>query len=135
LVQAFLKKWWIESDFKAPNLPLSLRLKGSGCHYYSIYNNTEQNRSNSCQSQVQYMYIIAMHYIIDIYRCRCGRVLMLVGITSTYVFTYRSPLNSCVRSTIQHYLIKVVSFKYPYRKDVILSGYSGFLQQGFTLSP
>jgi hypothetical protein len=22
--QAFLKKWWVESDFKAPNLPLSL---------------------------------------------------------------------------------------------------------------
>jgi hypothetical protein len=40
LVQAFLKKWWVESDFKASNLPLSLRLKGSGCHYYSIYNNT-----------------------------------------------------------------------------------------------
>jgi hypothetical protein len=35
LVQAFLKKWWVESDFKAPNLPLSLRLKGSGCHYNS----------------------------------------------------------------------------------------------------
>jgi hypothetical protein len=30
LVQAFLKKWWVESDCKAPNLPLSLRLKGSG---------------------------------------------------------------------------------------------------------
>ena len=30
-VQAFLKKWWVESDFKAPNLPLSLRLKVSGC--------------------------------------------------------------------------------------------------------
>ena len=29
LVQAFLKKWWVESDFKAPNLPLSLRLKES----------------------------------------------------------------------------------------------------------
>ena len=28
MVQAFLKKWWVESDFKAPNLPLSLRLKG-----------------------------------------------------------------------------------------------------------
>jgi hypothetical protein len=27
LVQAFPKKWWVESDFKAPNLPLSLRLK------------------------------------------------------------------------------------------------------------
>jgi hypothetical protein len=26
LIQAFLKKWWIESDFKAPNLPLSLPL-------------------------------------------------------------------------------------------------------------
>jgi hypothetical protein len=38
LVQAFLKKWWVESDFKAPNLPLSLRLKVSGCHYNSIYN-------------------------------------------------------------------------------------------------
>jgi hypothetical protein len=29
LVQAFLKKWWVESDFKAPNLPLSLRSKVS----------------------------------------------------------------------------------------------------------
>jgi hypothetical protein len=38
-----LKKWWVESDFKAPNLPLSLRLKGSGCHYNSIYNNTGTN--------------------------------------------------------------------------------------------
>jgi hypothetical protein len=24
LVQAFLKKWWVESDFKAPNLSLSI---------------------------------------------------------------------------------------------------------------
>jgi hypothetical protein len=40
LVQAFLKKWWVESDFTVPNLPLSLRFKGSGCHYNSIYNNT-----------------------------------------------------------------------------------------------
>jgi hypothetical protein len=40
LVQAFLKKWWAESDFKGPNLPLSLRLKGSGSYYNSIYNNT-----------------------------------------------------------------------------------------------
>ena len=28
LVQAFQRKWWVESDFKALNLPLSLRLKG-----------------------------------------------------------------------------------------------------------
>ena len=40
MVHAFLKKWWVESDFKAPNLPFSLRLKVSGCHYNSIYNNT-----------------------------------------------------------------------------------------------
>jgi hypothetical protein len=33
LVQEFPKKWWVESDFTAPNLPLPLRLKGSGCHY------------------------------------------------------------------------------------------------------
>jgi hypothetical protein len=33
LVQAFLKKWWVETDVKAPNLPLSLLFKGSGCHY------------------------------------------------------------------------------------------------------
>jgi hypothetical protein len=29
-VPAFLKKWWVDSDFKAPNLPLSLWLKVSG---------------------------------------------------------------------------------------------------------
>jgi hypothetical protein len=40
LVQTFLKKWCVESDFKAPNLPLSLRFKVSGYHYNSIYNNT-----------------------------------------------------------------------------------------------
>jgi hypothetical protein len=43
LVQAFLKKWWVESNFKVPNFPLSLRLKGAGCHYNRIYNNTGIN--------------------------------------------------------------------------------------------
>ena len=43
LVQAFPKKWWVESDFTAPNLPLPLLLKGSGCHYNSIFNNTGTN--------------------------------------------------------------------------------------------
>jgi hypothetical protein len=37
LVQAFLKKWWVKSDLKAPNLPLSLRFKGSGCQRYGKY--------------------------------------------------------------------------------------------------
>ena len=40
LVQAFLKKWLVKSDFKTPNLPLSLRLKGFSCHYNIIYINT-----------------------------------------------------------------------------------------------
>ena len=39
LVQAFLMKWWVESDFKAPNLPLSLRFKGSGCHLIIVVSN------------------------------------------------------------------------------------------------
>ena len=56
LVQAFLKKWWLESDFKAPNLPLSLRLKVSSCHYNSIYNNigTKQEKQLSKQHQAQW---------------------------------------------------------------------------------
>jgi hypothetical protein len=43
LVQAFATKWWVESDFTAPNLPLPLRVKGSGCHYNSMLNNTGTN--------------------------------------------------------------------------------------------
>ena len=40
LIQAFPKKWWVKSDFTVPNLPLPLQLKGSGCHYNSMSNNT-----------------------------------------------------------------------------------------------
>jgi hypothetical protein len=40
LTQAFPKKWWVESDFTAPNIPLSLQFKGSDCLYYSTDNNT-----------------------------------------------------------------------------------------------
>ena len=44
LVQALQKKRWIESDFKAPNLPRSLRLKGSGCHYNSIKSKRKKSK-------------------------------------------------------------------------------------------
>ena len=56
MVQAFLKKWWVESDFKAPKLPLSLRLKVSGCHYNSFYYNTwtKQVKQLSKQHQTQW---------------------------------------------------------------------------------
>jgi hypothetical protein len=43
LLHAFPKKWWIESVFAAPNLPLPLLLKDSGCHYNSIFCNTGTN--------------------------------------------------------------------------------------------
>jgi hypothetical protein len=43
LVQTFPKKWWVESYFTAPNVPLPLRLKRSGCHYNNIFNNTGTN--------------------------------------------------------------------------------------------
>jgi hypothetical protein len=36
LVQAFLKKWWVESDFKAPNLPLSKTLDLSKKNYILV---------------------------------------------------------------------------------------------------
>jgi hypothetical protein len=39
----FPKKWWVESDFTAPNLPLPLRLKDSCCHCINIFNNTGTN--------------------------------------------------------------------------------------------
>jgi hypothetical protein len=44
LVQAFLKKWWVESDFKAPSLPLSLRLK--------VSNNTMAKRKRTKNNNV-----------------------------------------------------------------------------------
>ena len=43
LVQSFPKKWRVESDLTASNLPLPLRLKGSGCYYNSNFNNTGTN--------------------------------------------------------------------------------------------
>ena len=86
MVQAFLKKWWVESDFKAPNLPLSLRLKVSRCHYNSIYNNTwtKQVKQFSKQHQTQWSkcqkHFYVTHwkkYIFDIF----------VDTLSLYIFT------------------------------------------------
>jgi hypothetical protein len=61
LVQAFLKKWWVESDFKAPNLSLSLRLKVSGCHYNSIYNNTGTKQVKQLSKQ---------HFFVVLWACK-----------------------------------------------------------------
>jgi hypothetical protein len=44
MVQPFLKKWWVESDFKAPNLPLSLRLKVFGAFNLEMSSITERKK-------------------------------------------------------------------------------------------
>jgi hypothetical protein len=38
LVQAFLKKWWVESDFKAPNINCKLDSLGARITMSSAYN-------------------------------------------------------------------------------------------------
>ena len=43
-VQAFLKKWWVESDFKAPIPPLSLRSKVPAVAIRVFITILEQNR-------------------------------------------------------------------------------------------
>jgi hypothetical protein len=45
------QRWF--SDFKAPNLPLSWRLKVSCCHYNSIYNNTWTKQVKQLSNQRQ----------------------------------------------------------------------------------
>jgi hypothetical protein len=45
-MSVFLKTWWVESDIKASNLPLSLRLKGSAVTITVFITILEQNRDN-----------------------------------------------------------------------------------------
>jgi hypothetical protein len=52
LIQAFPKKWWVESDFTAPNLPLSLQFKGFGCEIYSVSAETMVNDGCSYSENV-----------------------------------------------------------------------------------
>jgi hypothetical protein len=64
---ACLKKWWVESDFKASNLPLSLRLRVSSCHYNIIYNNawTKQVKQLSKQYQTMNPKLVCMRYLFE----------------------------------------------------------------------
>ena len=68
LVQAFPKKWWVESDFTAPNIPLSLRLKGSGCHYNNILNNTGTNVLRSCNQIFHFINISIPKMFFSIFK-------------------------------------------------------------------
>jgi hypothetical protein len=88
LVQAFLRKWWVESDFKAPNLPLSLRLKGSGCHYSSIYNNTVISNIwypfllSSVVYQVNILINLTYHYDIMMFERLLKNIILVPTVTS-----------------------------------------------------
>ena len=83
MIQAILKKWWVESDFKAPNLPLSLRLKVSGCVYNSIYNNTwtKQVKQLSKQHHTQWSkcqrYFYVTHWQIKYFWHFCWQLIFI----------------------------------------------------------
>ena len=79
MVQTFLKKWWVESDFKAPNLPLSLRLKVSGCHYNSIYNNTWTKQVKQ-YSQEDYISCMTSHYLLPFFH-QCHITVRLLSVS------------------------------------------------------
>jgi hypothetical protein len=56
LVQAFPKKWWVESDFTAPNLPLSFsqRILRGGLPVYGIKDfNDDEIKGTFYQSELQ----------------------------------------------------------------------------------
>jgi hypothetical protein len=53
LVQVFLKKWWVESDFKAPNLPLSLWLYVKIIAFHKI----EENTAKICENDHQHHHL------------------------------------------------------------------------------
>jgi hypothetical protein len=65
LVQAFLKKWWVESYFKAPNLPLSIRFKIRILERKNIFLFNQSKtvlkakpEIASCQSEIRYLILI-----------------------------------------------------------------------------
>ena len=96
-----LKKWWVESDFKAPNLLLSIRLKVSGCHYNSIYNNTctKQVKQLSKQYQTQWSKC-QRHFYVTLYE---NPSFIIVTAETEYISTrswYRN--NNFLRDRISH---------------------------------
>ena len=81
LVQAFLKKWWVQSDFKVPNLPLSLRLKVSGCHYKRIYKNT-------CTKQAKQLSKLSEVNVKDTFTSRIDKQIFLTFLLTPYLYTF-----------------------------------------------
>jgi hypothetical protein len=90
LVQAFPKKWWVESDFTAPNLPFPLRLKGSVCHYNSIFTILGQIRYNSSQRSTLWKSIVYYRLCRTVYLN--GHLLTQFNITSRNWFVMQGPV-------------------------------------------
>jgi hypothetical protein len=63
LVQAFLKKWWVESDFKAPNLPLSLRLKYHQSELLSLTEIIEHEKTTTYGSPPAISFVIYSFFL------------------------------------------------------------------------
>ena len=74
LVQAFLKKWWVESDFKAPNLPLSLQIicrnEGrDGSNRSTTFDATEKVCRVGQRRNIQFFVAATMYILIfEIYK-------------------------------------------------------------------
>jgi hypothetical protein len=100
LVQAFLKKWWVELDFKAPNLPLSLRLKISGCHYNSIYNNTWTKQVKQLSNQRLMSKTLLRHTLI-----KTNIFDIFVETLSLYIF-------SIWKSIVYNLFCRIVEFEW-----------------------
>jgi hypothetical protein len=84
LAQEFLKKWWVESDFKVSNLPLSLRLKVSGCHYNSIYNNTSTKQVKQLSNQRQMSKTLLRHTLSPAYGVYISPLIRYARASSNY---------------------------------------------------
>jgi hypothetical protein len=84
-----LKPSIIHVDFEQamhPNLPLSLRLKASGCHYNNIYNNTwtKQVKQLSKQHQTQWSKC-QRHFYVTYWKQNIFDI--FVDTLSLYIFT------------------------------------------------
>ena len=54
MVQVFLKKWWVETDFKAPASRFHYGSKVPAVTITVFITIMEQNRQNSCQSSIKF---------------------------------------------------------------------------------
>jgi hypothetical protein len=67
LVQAFLKKWWVETDFKAPTRPLHYGSKFPAVTITVFITILEQNRQNSCHNSTKLSEVNVKNIFVCLY--------------------------------------------------------------------